>query len=107
MRVALLLLFSAQALGFNVPAAKVSTLTALDAVSTGNNFPKGDWEGYSLHKREDTVPQTSTSRGRAKDDVIIDPNFSLAAAVFALGPLIMWYHPCKFSVPLSDVSLCV
>jgi hypothetical protein len=29
------------------------------------------------------------------DDVMLDPNYFLTFAVAALGPLIMWYHPCK------------
>ena len=31
-------------------------------------------------------------------DVIIPPDFTLTLSVFALGPLIMWYHPCTFFI---------
>ena len=97
MKLVVLLLMSSKALSFNLPL-QTSFSSKLKAVSTGKGFPEEEWAGYALHKRSDTVPIPSESASRrfAMDDVMIDPNYSLAAAVCALGPLIMWYHPCKF-----------
>jgi hypothetical protein len=59
-----------------------------------------------LTQRASTTPVpvkkvTKAERSQLKDR-IIDPDYTLAAVVALLGPLIAWYHPCKFQsgVPL-------
>ena len=105
--VVLSLLISPKALAFNAPCQTLFS-SKLNAVSTGKGFPEEEWSGYALHKRSDTVPIPSESASRrfAMDDVMIDPNYSLAAAVAALGPLIMWYHPCKL-VSIAHQFCCM
>jgi hypothetical protein len=67
------------------------TETAVKAAS-----PSMDWN-KPLFGRHSSAPaparQGSKAAQQSVPDRIIDPDYSLAAAVFLLGPLIAWYHP--------------
>lgn len=83
-----------------VPSSTQFVSTKLSASTTGGNFRPNDWTGYPAdteRKSSTPVPARKVSKSdRAKmDDVMLDPNYFLTFAVAALGPLIMWYHPCK------------
>jgi hypothetical protein len=57
------------------------------------------WSNKPLYFPESTTPvaarKVSKFERMRMSDVVIPPNFFLAYAVALLGPLIMWYHPCK------------
>ena len=77
--------------------------TKLSASTTGGNFRKDDWTGYPTGtERKSTEPvarrKVSNLERARMEDVMIDPSYFLAFAVAALGPLIMWYHPCKLAL---------
>mmetsp|Transcript_24234 Transcript_24234/g.67534 ORF Transcript_24234/g.67534 Transcript_24234/m.67534 type:complete len:260 (-) Transcript_24234:259-1038(-) len=57
-----------------------------------------DWSDKPIPKYESTATRSSLGPVPAvqrwmKEDVMIDPSYTLTMAVAALGPLIMWYHP--------------
>jgi len=106
MKLSLLFLsLAGTASAFVTAPARVVT-TSLSAAATGDDFNKkpNDWTGYPLTEKKSTAPVASrkvTPAQRAKmADVMIDPNYFITFAVAALGPLIMWYHPCKLT-PVS------
>lgn len=61
--------------------------------------PKNDWVGKPLYSPRSIKPVASNKvlpiQRAMMEDVMIDPNYSLVWATFLLGPLIIWYHPCK------------
>lgn len=92
-----LALCSTTASAFVAPSGVATkTTTALHVASTPpDNFD--NWSDKPLYSPQSTTPVPTKKvskweRMRMKD-VVIKPNFSLAAAVALLGPLIMWYHP--------------
>lgn len=101
MKLAILLLsLMGSASAFVVTPLRVAT-TALSAATTGGNFDKkaNDWAGYPLAEKKSTMPvaarKVNPFQRMTMQDVMIDPNFFLTFAVAALGPLIIWYHPCE------------
>lgn len=104
MKLSLLLLsLAGTASAFVATPSRFSKTSVLSAATTGDDFGKrqhpNDWTGYPLTEKKSTNPVPArkvTAAQRAKmEDVMIEPNYFLTWAVAALGPLIMWYHPCE------------
>jgi hypothetical protein len=61
--------------------------------------PMDEWN-QPIPERVSTTPVPVNKVSKAQRariaDRIIDPDFTLALGTFMLGPLIAWYHPCKF-----------
>jgi len=95
---------------FVASSPTTTTDKGLSASTTGGNFRKDDWTGYPTGmERKSTKPVAASKKvsnfARSRmDDVMIDPNYFLTLAVAALGPLIIWYHPCKELPPLFQIS---
>jgi hypothetical protein len=82
----------------------------LNVASTPRDFrKKDDWSTKPLYEPKSTTPVAHhkvTKRELAKmSNVVISPDYTLTWAVALLGPLIMWYHPCKSLKHLSAWSL--
>lgn len=77
---------------------KTTTLSA--ASSIGNSRRKDDWSDKPISDRKSTKPvptkKVNAIQRAMMKDVILDPDYFLTFAVGLLGPLILWYHPCKF-----------
>ena len=77
----------------------VATTTSLSASTTGDDMKPNDWTGYPVGVKKSTTPvpvrKVNSAQRAMMSDVMLDPDFSLTWALAALGPLIMWYHPCK------------
>lgn len=91
-------------------STSTSTPTALNVASTPRDFrKKDDWSNKPLYEPKSTTPVAHhkvTKRELAKmSNVVISPDYTLTWAVALLGPLIMWYHPCKSLKHLSAWSL--
>jgi hypothetical protein len=76
------------------------TTTALSAASPIGNFRrKDDWSDKPISERKSTTPVSAKKVNKIQraimKDVVLDPDYFLAWAVGLLGPLILWYHPCK------------
>ncbi|MGK3749949.1 MAG: hypothetical protein ACI8RD_002247 [Bacillariaceae sp.] len=84
----------------NIVSASSSVTTTLNAISTPPNN-SDDWSEKRLYVRESTTPVADPKFSRLQrmmmKDVVIPADFSLTWAVALLGPLIMSYHPCKYS----------
>lgn len=80
--------------------------TVLNVASTPGDFqsPKDDWSNKPLHTPKSTTPvavkNVSKWERAMMPNVVISPDYTLSWAVALLGPLIMWYHPSKFSILL-------
>ena len=61
--------------------------------------PSDGWSDKPAYKPKSTTPVAKNSVGwmqrQMMEDVMIDPDYFLAAATALLCPLIIWYHPCK------------
>lgn len=88
--------------GFVVsPASQAKTaLNVATQPPIGNGKTWDDWSKKPIPPRESTTPVAKKNVSKMErammKDRVIEPNFYLAAAVALLGPLIAWYHPCKF-----------
>eukprot|EP00539_Tryblionella_compressa_P016742 CAMPEP_0178847390 /NCGR_PEP_ID=MMETSP0746-20121128/18637_1 /TAXON_ID=913974 /ORGANISM="Nitzschia punctata, Strain CCMP561" /LENGTH=248 /DNA_ID=CAMNT_0020512033 /DNA_START=82 /DNA_END=825 /DNA_ORIENTATION=+ len=96
MKVALLLSLCAASSAFvAVPSRSALKTTSLNVASTPENLDS--WSDKPLYVPQSTKPvaarKVSKWERMTMADTVIPPNFSLAAAVALLGPLIMWYHP--------------
>jgi hypothetical protein len=80
----------------STPFLKVhqTTLSAASSLQPGKTKPKPGYEKMSTKPVADRKV-SKAERNRMKD-VMIDPSYSLAVALAALGPLIIWYHPSYF-----------
>lgn len=71
-----------------------SSQTVMAAVSGLDNRRRGPRLGEDSTKpiadRQVSWMERATMR-----DVILDPDYTLAASVALLCPLIIWYHPCE------------
>jgi hypothetical protein len=74
---------------------------------------KGYWGDMPLKQQRDrqyrqspSVPAraVSPSEVRKMDDVMINEDYWLTWAMAMLGPLIIWYHPCKYLIRLNPVA---
>lgn len=87
--------------GFSTPSTRARASSAVKVAAP----PMNDEWSKPIPHRESTTPipvNQVSKRERAQiKDRVIDPDFSLAAAVFLLGPLIAWYHPCKYVLILQ------
>lgn len=97
---ALLSLASAASAFQLAPTTRVMATTSLAAATTGDNMKPNDWTGYPVGQKKSTTPvparKVNGLQRATMPDVMLDPSFSLTWAIGALGPLIMWYHPCKY-----------
>ena len=61
--------------------------------------PTNDWNDRPQHEEKSTEPKpvrkVSWLKKQTLPDVMIKPDYFLTWAFFLLGPLIIWYHPCK------------
>ena len=86
--------------------ATTKKTTALNVASTPGDFqrPKDDWSNKPLHTPTSTTPvadkKVSKWERAMMPNYVVSPDYTLSWAVALLGPLIMWYHPCKFLVLL-------
>lgn len=114
MKVVLLLSLCTAASAFVTAPSRPLTLvssSALNAASTPDGL--NGWSEKPRYVAESTTPvaarKVSKSERMRMKDVVIPPNFFLSWAVLLLGPLIMWYHPCKhpccWFVGLSDCDV--
>jgi hypothetical protein len=101
MKLSLLLLsLASTASAFQLAPTRVATISPFFASATDDDDLKpNDWTGYPVGDKRSTMPISARKinpfQRATMQDVMIDPNFTLAVAFAALGPLIMWYHPCK------------
>ena len=72
-------------------SSKSSSLQAASGI--GNSRPRF---GEVSTEPVATVKVSQKQRNAMKD-VVIDPDYSLSWQIAALCPLIIWYHPCKYS----------
>jgi len=81
------------------PATSIKKQSSLHA-STVNGVPNDGYSNKPLFERKSTTPiadrKVSWIQRQTLPDAMIDPNYFLTFAVAILGPLIWWYHPCKF-----------
>jgi hypothetical protein len=94
------LLTAASAFTATAPTSSRVQSVALRVVSTPDGFD--NWSEKPLYVPESTTPVAARKvskfeRMRMKD-VVIRPDYFLSWAVLLLGPLIMWYHPCKCTI---------
>jgi hypothetical protein len=55
----------------------------------------GERQSYGRRSTASVADKKVSSWQRASmEDVVIDPDYTLAIMVAALCPLIIWYHPC-------------
>ena len=101
---------SASAFTFRPSVKKVSSLSM---ATTIDKFG-GKHDGYSdkpLYTPKSTTPEpvrkVSWFQKQSLPDVIIEPSFFLTYAVALLGPLILWYHPCKFVDRVCAIVLLI
>ena len=78
------------------PSSQISTTSSLNA-ATGR-FRNDDWSDKPLRQPKSTEPVASPKalnplQRKMMKDVVIPPDYTLTWSIFALGPLIMWYHP--------------
>ena len=81
-----------------------TTRTATTEVSMAASSFEPDRTGWRnkpiAHKGDRSTPSVASPKAaswlerQTMGSVMIDPDYFLAVAVFLLGPLIMWYHPC-------------
>ena len=98
MKIALLFSLCSAAAAFTAsPSPLKTTSTALHVASTPDDLD--GWSDKPRFLQESTTPvadrKVSKLERMMMPDVVIPPDFTLTWAVAALGPLIMWYHPCK------------
>ncbi len=104
LKVTVVAAFVGIAAGFQPVAPMVHRATALSMASSmapnKRAAPLDDWSNKPLYERKSTTPvavRNVSKRERERiPDVMIDPNYFLTWGVLLLGPLIWWYHPCKF-----------
>jgi hypothetical protein len=98
MKVALLFFLCSGASAFTASKSRATWATSLNVVTTPDNLDS--WLEKPLHRRVSTTPvadrKVTKFERMMMPDVVIPPSYSLTWAVALLGPLIMWYHPCKF-----------
>jgi hypothetical protein len=96
--------------GFTPCAIRTNIATDLRmAASSFDPKPNDGWTGKSGYVKKSSKPTPSTKQvskweRMTMQDVMIDPNYYLTYAVALLGPLIMWYHPCKYFASFTGVS---
>jgi hypothetical protein len=67
------------------------------------NFKLNDWQGKPIPRKGEktttpvAVRNLSWLEKQTMKDVMIEPDYLLSIAIALLGPLIIWYHPCKLS----------
>jgi hypothetical protein len=122
-RIVLLVAFATTACtGFTTPCPTSTTIrtnagtTTTDLQMSASSFDQKSndgWTGKPGYVKSSTksVPsskQVSKLERMTMKDVMIDPNYYLTYAVALLGPLIMWYHPCKYHVflPVLFITFC-
>lgn len=103
---ALLISFCSVASAFVASPSRSAVTSALHVASTPDNLDS--WSEKPLYRRESTTPvadrKVTKFERMMMPDVVVPPDFTLTWAVALLGPLIMWYHPCKCG---SDVVVDV
>lgn len=95
-----LFLLASSSTAFVGPQHQQISSTALHVSTSPQDFQrKNDWEDRGRYEPKSTpsvpVKKVSGMQRALMEDVIIEQDFFLAWAVALLGPLIMWYHPCK------------
>jgi hypothetical protein len=80
--------------------ARLSTTSSI--LEASSSLPPLDgWSDKPAFERRSTTPVPVKKVGwmekKTMEDVMIDPDYFLAAAVALLCPLIIWYHPCTYT----------
>lgn len=114
MKLLLLFTLTTMAAGFSPDPAVVSTRTSnkmtttvlrMSSSSSVSQQPprsskKDDWSNKPRYQQKSTKPVAVKKVGwlqkQSIPDTMIQPNYFLTWAFALLGPLIIWYHPCKF-----------
>jgi hypothetical protein len=86
-----------------VPAATTFDALRMSASSIEPDKKSNDgWTGKPGYVRKSMEPvadkKISKLQRMTLQDVMIEPNYFLTYAVALLGPLIIWYHPCKYYI---------
>ena len=85
------------AAGFQPVSFTVHRVTALSMASSLAPKPSlNEWNGKSKNSAPEAVRKVSKRERERLPDVMIEPSYFLTQALCLLGPLIWWYHPCKF-----------
>ena len=100
MKLAILFSLLTSTYAFVAAPPRLTRSTTLSAASSiGNPRRKDDWSDKPISERKSTKPvptkKVNAIQRRMMKDVILDPDYFLTWAVGLLGPLILWYHPCK------------
>jgi hypothetical protein len=82
-----------EAVAFSPPSSRAVTKPLTIAHSS-----LGVDDFVDIFSRKPTPTRSRTLKTLQKQDVILDPDYSLAWSMFLLGGLIIWYHPCKFVI---------
>jgi hypothetical protein len=100
MKLAILFSFLTSTYAFVAAPQRLATKTtsSLSAATPVKNR-RDDWSDKPIPERKSTQPApekivNNIQRAMMKD-VVIDPDYFITWAVALLGPLILWYHPCK------------
>ncbi len=85
----------------NLVTNPTTTLEAATNLRSATNLrPRDAWSDKPLFEKRATKPLAKRKVGayqrQMMTNVVIPPDFSLTWALAALGPLIIWYHPCKY-----------
>lgn len=87
------------------PAPKAKTSLNVATQPKGGKNMWDDWSNKPLPKRQSTTPvakkKVSKMERAMMKDRVLDPDYTLALSVAALGPLIAWYHPCKSCLAIA------
>jgi hypothetical protein len=101
MKLAILLSFVTSTYAFEMAPQRLTKPTTLSAASPIGGFRrKDDWSDKPISERKSTksvpVKKVNKFQRATTKDIVLDPNYFLTWAVGLLGPLILWYHPCKY-----------